>query len=305
MSAMPIIEPSAPLRLLRAGYAPEDWVAVFLKSYATGETCQRVASISQVSRPEFLAWLRSRNASAWNVYVSVNGVSPQSRSRSRQSVAVIRHVFLEADADGPRVLARIAARADLPPPSYLLHSSRHRVHVFWRVAGFDVPRVEALQKQLARELKTDTAATSCSQLTRLPGLFNHKRQPPELVTMVYGRVDRVYEPSDFPAPKMRVEPTSPSVDHNVPTAWRLERARRYLAALPPAVAGAHGDQHTFRVCCRLVRGFAFDDGEALDLLREWNARCLPPWTDRELEQKIASARRYGRELIGGLLDAPR
>ena len=135
-------------------------------------------------------------------------------------------------------MARIATRADLPPPSYLLHSSRHRVHVFWRVTGFDIPRVEALQKQLARELKTDTAATSCSQLTRLPGLFNHKRQPAELVTMVYGRVDRVYEPGDFPAPRMRVEPTSASLEHNVRPEWRLERARRYLAALPPAIAGA-------------------------------------------------------------------
>jgi hypothetical protein len=298
---MTLIDPSAPLRLLRAGYAPDDWVAVFLKSYATGETCQRVVSIAQISRPEFLAWLRARNAHAWNVYVSVNAVSPQGRSRSRQSVMAVRHVFLEADEDGPLVLARIAARDDLPPPSYLLHSSRHRVHVFWRVARFDIPRVEALQKQLARELKTDTAATSCSQLTRLPGLFNHKRQPAELVTMVYGRVDRVYEPSDFPARKVRVEPTSAAVAHNIPTEWRVERARRYLAALPPAVAGSHGDLHTFRVCCRLVRGFALDDAEALALLQEWNARCLPPWTDRDLEQKIASARRYGREPIGGLL----
>jgi hypothetical protein len=302
---MSVIEPSAPLRLLRAGYAADDWVGVFLKSYATGETCQRVVSIAQISRPEFLAWLRSRNASTWNVYVSVNCVSPQSRSRSRESVAAIRHVFLEADEDGPRVLARIAARRDLPPPSYLLHSSRHRVHVFWRVAGFDIPRVEALQKQLARELKTDTAATSCSQLTRLPGLFNHKRQPAELVTMVYGRVSRVYGPADFPAPKVRVESNIAAVDHNVPADWRLERARRYLAALPPAIAGSHGDLHTFRVCCRLVRGFALDDGEALTLLQEWNTRCQPPWTDRELEQKIASALRYGREPIGGLLEARR
>ena len=300
---MSVIEPSAPLRLLRAGYATDDWVAVFLKSYATGETCQRVVSIAQLSRPEFLAWLRSRNASTWNVYVSVNCVSPQSRSRSRQYVAAIRHVFLEADEDGPRVLARIAARRDLPPPSYLLHSSRHRVHVFWRVAGFGIPRVEALQKQLARELKTDTAATSCSQLTRLPGLFNHKRQPAELVTMVYGRVSRVYAPGDFPAPKVRVESNIAAVDHNVPADWRLERARRYLAVLPPAIAGSHGDVHTFRVCCRLVRGFALDDGEALTVLQEWNTRCQPPWTDRELEQKIVSARRYGREPIGGLLEA--
>jgi len=302
---MSVIEPSAPLRLLHAGYAADDWVAVFLKSYATGETCQRVVSIAQISRPEFLAWLRSRNAGNWNVYVSVNCVSPQSRSRSRQSVAAIRHVFLEADEDGPRVLAKVAARRDLPPPSYLLHSSRHRVHVFWRVAGFDVPRVEALQKQLARELKTDTAATSCSQLTRLPGLFNHKRHPAELVTMVYGRVSRVYGPGDFPAPKVRVESNIGAVGHNVPADWRLERARRYLAALPPAIAGSHGDLHTFRVCCRLVRGFALDDGEALTLLQQWNCRCQPPWTDRELEQKIASARRYGREPIGGLLEVGR
>jgi hypothetical protein len=173
------------------------------------------------------------------------------------------------------------------------------------VTGFDIPRVEALQKQLARELKTDAAATSCSQLTRLPGFFNHKRQPAELVTMVYGHVDRVYGMADFPAPKMRGEPSVVAGGYDVPADWRLERARRYLAALPPAIAGSHGDLHTFRVCCRLVRGFALDDGDALALLQEWNTRCLPPWTDRELEQKITSARRYGRESIGGLLEARR
>jgi hypothetical protein len=102
---------------------------------------------------------------------------------------------------------------------------------------------------------------------------------------------------------VRVEPSLAAVEHNVPPYWRLKRARRYLAALPPAIAGSHGDLHTFRVCCRLVRGFALDDGEALVLLQEWNTRCQPPWTDRELAQKIASARRYGREPIGGLLEA--
>ena len=47
---------------------------------------------------------------------------------------------------------------------------------------------------------------------------------------------------------------------------------RYLAAVPPAIAGQHGDVHTFRVCCRLVRGFALDDDEALAVLGGWNAR---------------------------------
>ena len=84
----------------------------------------------------------------------------------------------------------------------------------------------------------------------------------------------------------------------------VERARRYAAVIPPATAGAHGDLHTFRVCCRLVRGFALSDNEAFAVLTEWNARCQPPWSERELLDKLDRARRYGREPIGGRLEAP-
>jgi hypothetical protein len=78
----------------------------------------------------------------------------------------------------------------------------------------------------------------------------------------------------------------------------IERARRYLARIDPAVAGQHGDIHTFRVCCRIVRGFDLSDADAIRLLTEWNSRCQPPWNDRELRDKVARARRYGREEIG-------
>ena len=68
-------------------------------------------------------------------------------------------------------------------------------------------------------------------------------------------------------------------------------ANRLLAALPPAVAGQHGDAATFRACCRRVRGFLLSDDDALVLMKEWNAACDPPWTDRELTDKIRRARR--------------
>ena len=96
----------------------------------------------------------------------------------RDAICGIRHVFLEEDADGPGLLASLTTRPDLPPPSYVLHSSPGRVHVFWRVRGFDAGTVETMQKRLARELRSDTAATSCAQTTRLPGFANHKRQTP-------------------------------------------------------------------------------------------------------------------------------
>ena len=82
---------------------------------------------------------------------------------------------------------------------------------------------------------------------------------------------------------------------------RVERARRYLALVPPAVTGEHGDLRTFRVCCRLTRGFALDEEQALQALSEWNQRCQPPWTTAELVDKLRRAARYGREPVGGLL----
>jgi len=299
------VDVRAPLRFLHAGYQPDDWVAVFLKAYDTGGTAQRVGPLSWVTSPRFQAWLRSRNAARWNVYVSVNVLTPTKRSRTRDAVRAIRHVFVEADHDAPGVLAAIAARPDLPPPSYVLHSSPNRAHVFWRVTDFTSDRVEALQKQLAHELDTDQAATSCSQTTRLPGFFNHKYTPPHLVTIEYRRADHVYSPADFPVPVPRVTPPGPRrAAHSAVT--RLDpgaRAQRYLAALPPAIAGQHGDLHTFRVCCRLVRGFALSDADAFALLMDWNARCEPPWPERELMDKLYRARRYGREPICGLLEA--
>jgi hypothetical protein len=224
--------------------------------------------------------------------------------RRRHAIGTVRHVFLDADVDLNAVLARIAGRADLPQPTYVLRTSQGRGHVFWCVKDFAVHDVEALEKQLARELHTDPAATACSQLTRLPGYLNYKPPTACLVTVAYGAAKHLsYTPADFPRPvrrEARVESARP--ERRLKSGSEvLQRARRYLAAVPPAVSGQHGDVHTFRICCRIARGFALSDADALSLLAEWNATCRPPWSERDLLDKLRRARRYGREPIGGLL----
>ena len=129
--------------------------------------------------------------------MSVNAVVP-GRSRTRRSIAAVRHVFVEEDSDGPGLLAALTTRPDLPPPSYVLHSSPGRLHVLWRTRHFERGDVEALQKRLARELDTDSAATSCAQTTRLPGFVNHKHERPWLVRVEYLRPGTVLAPADFP-----------------------------------------------------------------------------------------------------------
>jgi len=292
----------APLRFLRTAYEQGDWLAVFLKSYETDQVAQRIGPRSFIASRRFQAWLRWRNLLHWNIYISVNAVAPHRRCRTRDSIEAIRHVFIEADKDAGQVLRAIARRPELPSPSYVLHSSPGRVYVLWRASGFDIATVERLQKHLADELRTDKAATPATQTTRLPGFLNHKRTPPHLVTIDYLDLRNRYRPESFPRPAIATPPPSTS-PLDIPSGDSLERARRYLRAVPPAISGQHGDVHTFKVCCRLTRGFTLSDSGALAVLAEWNARCEPPWSDRELLAKIRGARRYGREPIGALLSS--
>lgn len=245
------------------------------------------------------------NERGFNVYVGVNAIGHGRRSRTRDAIAAVRHVFIEADHDGSVVLGTIRSRSDLPPPSYILHSSPNRVHVFWRVEGFEPYRVERLQRLLASQLGTDPAATPVTQTTRLPGFRNRKYAEPHLVSVDYFDTERVFGPADFPEPPMADSPP-PACDRRFGATYtarvgRGERARSYLSKVPPAIAGQHGDLHTFRTCCRIVRGFGLDDDHALDVLSDWNARCQPPWTEAELRDKIGRARTYGREPIDGML----
>jgi hypothetical protein len=165
------IDCEAPVRFLRTAFEPQDWVAIFLKSYDTGQVARRVGAVSWVVSARFQAWLSVMSSHKFNVYVSVNAIASGRHSRTRDAIATIRHVFLEVDEDANAVCARVEVRRDLPPPSYVLHSSLHRIHLFWRVSGFEPEYVENLQKRLARELGTDPAATPITQNTRLPGFL--------------------------------------------------------------------------------------------------------------------------------------
>ncbi len=74
----------------------------------------------------------------------------------------------------------------------------------------------------------------------------------------------------------------------------LGRVRAYVEKIPGAVSGQRGHTQTFRVAQYLVRGFGLSDSEALQVLEEWNQRCVPPWEQRDLMRKITEARHAGR-----------
>jgi hypothetical protein len=154
---VPRVDRAAPLDFLRRAYESDDWVAVLLKHYGTRETLQRVGPVAMFGQPTVQAWLRMMNAKRFNVYVSVNAVSPGRRSRTRDAVSSIRHVFVEVDHNGRGALAAINARHDLPAPSYVVHSSPDRLHVA------EVPRSRARRRPGRDTMFTDHAATWFSE----------------------------------------------------------------------------------------------------------------------------------------------
>lgn len=70
----------------------------------------------------------------------------------------------------------------------------------------------------------------------------------------------------------------------------LERASRYLSKMDPSVSGQRGHDKCFKAACALVLGFSLTTDDAFALLaKEFNPRCQPAWSERELRHKVDSA----------------
>ena len=83
-----------------------------------------------------------------------------------------------------------------------------------------------------------------------------------------------------------------------------ERIQAYLDAIPPAIAYSGGHKQTFKVACLLFNGWALTVDETLAWLKIFNAKCQPPWSDKELAHKANDAATAKHEKSRGyLLDA--
>jgi len=69
----------------------------------------------------------------------------------------------------------------------------------------------------------------------------------------------------------------------------VERARAYVAKMDAAISGQGGHDATFAVARKLIQDFKLGDSDAWSLLLEYNDRCEPPWSERELKHKFDSA----------------
>ena len=170
---------------------------------------QRVVKLETAIAPRYIGWLAHENITGANVYVAANPLRPGTRKRTKESIASIRHLYLDIDTDGESRLSSIRDSEAVPTPSAIVQTSHGKYQVLWRVDGFDFELQEMMLKDLAIAFGGDPACTDCNRVVRVPGFLNCKYDPPHIVTVEY--------PSDtFSIPEeFRLTDTQPLLSHSV------------------------------------------------------------------------------------------
>jgi hypothetical protein len=177
-------------------FLPGETVAILLRKEKPASTTQRIVRLEQVFSPPYLAWLRYENHNGANVYVGANPLRPGSRKRTKESIAEVRHLYLDIDVDGEINIAALRESEAVPVPTIILSTSPDKYQVLWRVEGFDFDQQENMLKLLAIAFGGDPACTDRNRVLRVPGFRNCKYHPAHLVTAEYPS-DSIYRSEDF------------------------------------------------------------------------------------------------------------
>lgn len=203
-------------------FAPDEMIALFLRRENPVRTLQRIVPVTRVLAPRYLGWLAHENSLGANIYVAANPLRPDSRKRTKECIAAVRHLYLDLDTDGEARLAALRASEIAPSPNAILSTSLGKYQVLWRVDGFSFEQQESTLKLLAIAFGGDPACTDRNRVIRVPGFRNYKYDPPYPVSVQY-LSDSTWNPHDF----------------------RLDRAERNAAVSLRAISSRrHPDKRT-------------------------------------------------------------
>jgi hypothetical protein len=177
-------------------FASGESIALFLRRDTSASATQRIVPLQRVLTPRYLGWLAHENSTGANIYVAANPLRTGSKKRTKESIAAMRHLYIDIDTDGEARLAALRVCDVAPTPNVVLSTSPGKYQVLWRVEGFDLERQESTLKILSVAFGGDSACTDCSRVVRVPGFQNYKYDPAHVVTVEY-LSDCIYCPADF------------------------------------------------------------------------------------------------------------
>jgi hypothetical protein len=188
---------------IRTTFNSSDRLAVLVRNRNRGETIQRITTSARIVQPAFQEWMHFKNEKeSCDIYVGMNALKPEARTRTKEDIHTIRHLYLDIDHDGPVALAKIQQSNLVPSPNYTNSTSPNKFQVVWRVENVSPEQAEALQRAMARKFGGDPAATDSTRVLRLPGFLNRKYDT-EFQVQAEKHTERVYHLQDF---RLRTDP---------------------------------------------------------------------------------------------------
>jgi hypothetical protein len=135
-------------KLLTRCFAPGEFIALLLRRENPVTGIQRVVLLERAVAPRCRGWFAHQNAAGANIYVSANPLRSGTRKRAKESVASVRHLYLEIDSDGEAKLAALKNSDRVPKPTPII-------------------------------------CTDCNRSVRVPGCLNLKHDPADLIAIQY------------------------------------------------------------------------------------------------------------------------
>src|SRR5437588_3142801 len=137
---------------IRTNFHPSDRIAVLVRNGGTGETIQRIATAERIAGTSAQEWLQHKNEKeACDIYIGMNTLKPEARTRTKEDIQTIRHLYVDIDHDGPAALAKIQQSNLVPSPNYTVNTSPDKFQVVWRVENISPEQAEVLQRAMARK----------------------------------------------------------------------------------------------------------------------------------------------------------
>jgi len=199
------------------------------------------------------------NAQGAGIYVTVN--ETDFKGRTEKNIVRVRAVFVDLDGSPQEPVDNAAIK-----PQFVIESSPHRYHDYWRFTGKIPLRVFALlQKALADRFKGDPSVHDLPRVMRLAGFVWHKEGKPFLsrIVAVNGvelprasvllktfRPARVKKEKKPEQTKPQTQPGTQPHDDELSEQWKKlnsEAIRRYSDWVPDIFPAAQKTANGYRV----------------------------------------------------------
>ena len=162
-------------------YQPDDRLAIVAvgRHGPDPKVEQRVVTARAAVRPGYQRFLRHLNATGHDIFVSMNPIRPETRSREKADVLEVRRLQLDLDKSGPESLRQVLADVNaghLPAPAAVVRSSRQNYQVVWHAdpGAWTPDAAEDAMRRLAGQYAGDSSVSDVTRVMRLPGFRNKK-----------------------------------------------------------------------------------------------------------------------------------